>query len=95
MLLGRHPEAPEIPGSVVTAPVAVEEGAVIENCVVGPHVSVASGARLRNTIVRDSIINQNARVEDAVLEGSVIGDHAVVRGRLKRINVGDSSEVEI
>jgi len=93
VLLDRSGGAPQVSGSVVTAPVAIDAGAVIENCVIGPHVSVAEGATLRNAIVRDSIINVNARIEDAMLEGSVVGDNAVVRGRFHRINVGDSSEI--
>ena len=59
------------------------------------HASVAAGARLRNAVVRDSIINENAVVEDILIEGSVIGENAVVRGAFKQLNVGDSSEVKI
>ena len=95
VLLGRGGGRPVIPGSVVHAPVSVAAGAVIENCIIGPHASVGAGARLRNAVVRDSIINENAVVEDILIEGSVVGEKAVVRGAFKRLNVGDSSEVEI
>ena len=61
----------------------------------GPHVSIAAGARLRNAIVRDAIINENATIDDILIEGSVVGENAVVRGAFKRLNVGDSSEVDI
>ncbi len=93
VLLDKHARPHSIAGSVTHGPVAVAEGAVIENCILGPHVSVAAGARLRNAVVRDSIINENATVEDILLEGSVVGDNAVVRGGFKRVNVGDSSEI--
>ena len=46
-------------------------------------------------MVRDSIVNENAIVEDILIEGSVIGENAVVRGAWKILNVGDSSEVKI
>jgi glucose-1-phosphate thymidylyltransferase len=69
--------------------------AVIENCILGPHVSVGAGARLKNAIIRDAIINENAIVEDLLIEASVVGENAVVRGAFKRLNVGDSSEVNI
>jgi glucose-1-phosphate thymidylyltransferase len=58
-------------------------------------VSVAAGARLRNAVIRDSIVNENASVEDMLLERSVVGENAVVRGGFKCLNVGDSSEVRI
>jgi glucose-1-phosphate thymidylyltransferase len=56
---------------------------------------VAAGAVVRNSIVKNAIINESAIVEDVLLDASVIGDHAVVRGAFKRLNVGDSSEVEL
>ena len=93
VLLDRRGGAPDVPGSVLHAPVVIGPGATLENCIVGPHVSIAAGARLRNAVVRDSIINENATVEDILIEGSVVGGNALVRGGFRRINVGDSSEV--
>ncbi len=92
-LLEKQACAVAIAGSVVHAPVCVAEGAVVENCILGPHVSVAAGAQLRNAVVRDCIVNENALVEDIMLESSVVGENAVVRGGYRRVNVGDSSEV--
>ncbi|HYM82011.1 MAG TPA: sugar phosphate nucleotidyltransferase [Candidatus Limnocylindria bacterium] len=95
ILLGKRGDGVVIPGTVVHPPVSVAAGAVIENCILGPHVSVAAGARLRNAVVRDSIVNENATIEDILLEGSVVGENALVKGAFKRLNVGDSSEVKI
>src|SRR5262249_54644893 len=85
--------APSVPGSVVLAPVAIEPGAKIVNSVVGPHVSIATGAVVKNCVVRDAIINPNARVEDILLEASLVGENAVAQGAFQSLNVGDSSEV--
>ncbi len=95
VLLEKKVGARAIDGSVIHSPVSIAATAVIENCILGPHASVAAGARLKNAVVRDSIINENATVEDILIEGSVIGENAVVRGAFKRLNVGDSSEVKI
>ena len=95
VLLEKHSATADLPGSLVCGPVSVAEGAVVEACIVGPHVSIAAGARLRHAVVRNSIINPNARVENVLLEGSVVGDSAIVMGRFKRVNVGDSSELSI
>lgn len=85
---------PAVPGSVVLPPVAIENGAEIVHSVIGPHVSVAAGAQLRNCVVRNSIINPNARVEDILLEASLVGENALAAGRFQQLNVGDSSEVK-
>jgi glucose-1-phosphate thymidylyltransferase len=95
VLLDKHARTATIPGSVTEGPVFVAPDATVEHCVLGPHVSVAAGARLRNAVLRDTIINENATVEDILLEGSVVGENAVVTGGFRRVNVGDSSEVDI
>ena len=95
VLLDKRPASPSVPGSVIHSPVSIGEGAQIKNCIIGPHVSVAAGATLRNSVVRDSIVNENAQVEDAQLEASVLGENAVVSGTFHRVNVGDSSEVRL
>jgi glucose-1-phosphate thymidylyltransferase len=95
VLLDKHGGAPRLDGSVVVPPVAIADGARIERSVLGPHVSIAAGAVIRDAVIRDSIVSPNAQVESALLEGSVIGDHARVRGSFDRLNLGDSSEVDV
>jgi glucose-1-phosphate thymidylyltransferase len=58
-------------------------------------VSIDAGAVVNNSIVRNCIINANACVEDILLDASVVGENAVVRGAFKKVNVGDSSEVQL
>ncbi len=85
----------KIPGSIVIPPVSIDPTAVIERSVVGPYASVAARSVIRDSIVRDSILNADARVECTLLDGSLVGEHALVKGTFKRLNVGDSSEIEI
>ena len=94
VLLEKGDGVTAIAGSLVHRPVSIASDAVVDNCILGPHVSVAAGARLKNAVVRDSIINENATVEDIMLESSVVGVNAVVRGGYRTVNVGDSSEVD-
>ena len=85
----------DVPGSIVIPPVSIDPSAVVERSVIGPHVSVAAGATVLDSVVRDSILNANARVEKSLLESSLIGEGAVVIGHYQRLNVGDSSVIEI
>ncbi len=94
-LLRKIPQPAPIPGVTLVPPVFVAPTARIENSILGPDVSVADGAVIRNAIVRDSIINEGARVDEMLLEHSVIGENALVRGKSQRLNVGDSSEVDL
>ena len=90
--LGAKLEPVDLPGSLVLPPVIVGAGAVVEHSIVGPHVSIGAGAVVRRAIVRDSILYNGARVEDCLLEGSLVGESATVRGAPQRLNLGTSSE---
>lgn len=94
-LLERVPRPPAIPRAVVIPPASIAESAVVEDSVIGPYVTIAEGARVVDAVLRESIVNAHARVERVVLEDSIIGEHAVVTGRQVRINIGDSSEIEL
>lgn len=85
-------ENPE--GIVVIPPVFISPTASVTNSVVGPFATIAEGAVVKDSIVKNSIISENANVESALLEDSIIGTNAIVKGGFKRINIGDSSELE-
>jgi len=85
----------ETENSVLIAPVYIETSAVIKDSVVGPYVSIAGNATIIRSIIRDSIINEGAHVEDANLSQSLIGEDAYVRGYPQRLNVGDSAQVDL
>ncbi len=64
----------------VVDPVYVAPGAVVENAVIGPNVSIDTGAVVRGSTLRDVIVGERARVVDATVTHSLIGDDAQVRG---------------
>jgi glucose-1-phosphate thymidylyltransferase len=78
---------------VVIPPVFVSNTARVENSILGPYVSVADEAVIRNSIIRDSIISERAEVNNSRLQSSLIGNHAAVHGVFHHLNVGDSSEI--
>ena len=81
-------------GVVVCPPVFISSKAIVKNSVIGPFATIADGARVKDSIVRNTIISENATVENALLEDSIIGNNALIKGGFKRINIGDSSELE-
>jgi glucose-1-phosphate thymidylyltransferase len=80
-------------GSVIVAPSVVAEDATIENSVVGPYASVGTGVTIRNSVVRDSVIDERATIAGAILEGSLVGRRARIEGIAGRFNVGDDAVV--
>lgn len=78
-----------VKNSIIHDPVYVAPGAIITDSVVGPNVSIEAGAQIQGSIVRDSIIFAEARIHNAMLEDSLVGQHAQVWGRPHTLNIGD------
>ncbi|KPJ53953.1 hypothetical protein AMJ39_02430 [candidate division TA06 bacterium DG_24] len=85
---------PEVEGSIIHPPVFIDPSAVVESSIVGPYVSIAEQVTIKESVIRDSIVNGGAYVENVLIHRSLVGDNAVVRGALKKLNVGDSSEID-
>jgi len=81
-------------GVVVLPPVYLSPSCQITSSVIGPYATIADGAIVEESIVRNSIVSEEARVKKALLESSIVGNNAIVRGTYKRINIGDSSEID-
>lgn len=79
---------------VVQPPVHISPKATVKNSVIGPYATIADDAIVENAIIRNSIVSEGARVSNTLLEDSIVGNNATVRGTYKRINIGDSSELE-
>ena len=94
LLANRHTAVVTTTDSVIIPPVCIEEGACISESVIGPYVSIATGSVIQHSIIRDSIISQEAIVQDAGLQRSLVGEHAFVKGAYKRLNVGDFSMIQ-
>ncbi|MFO7676355.1 MAG: sugar phosphate nucleotidyltransferase [bacterium] len=91
-LLGQNGYYRHRPTAVFVEPVFVDDSARVENSVVGPSVSVGAGAVIAGSVIFDSIINRQARVEGALLSRSIIGEGSVVQDLPRRLNLGDLSE---
>ena len=95
-LLDRQPPAADHrDGSSVIQPSAVAASATLEGAVVGPYASIGENAIVRDAIVRDAVIEDGATIETAIVEHAIVGRKAVVRGRAARVNVGDTSVLEL
>lgn len=94
-LLGKHSTERLFPDAVVIPPVYIAPNAKVQRSVIGPNATIADGAVVVDSIVRDSIIGDGASVQQSLLESSIVGNNAGVRGQFMCANVGDSSEIDV
>ena len=92
-LLDRNPESEPLNDVVIIPPSFIAPNTVIQRSVIGPYATVADGATVVDSLVRDSIISDGATVTSSLLEKSIIGNNAIVNGHFYHLNVGNSSEI--
>jgi glucose-1-phosphate thymidylyltransferase len=94
-LLDKHSQSRVLPRTILHEPVFIADAADVEDAILGPYATIGAGTRVRNAIIRDSIIGDEARVEGVLLEASIIGNNALIEGPFRHINAGDSSEIDM
>ena len=80
--------------SVVIHPVHIADGCQIQNSIIGPNVAIAEHAILKNSIVKNSILGAYSQLDSIVLDGSVIGNDASLKGKSHQVNIGDNTEID-
>jgi glucose-1-phosphate thymidylyltransferase len=62
---------------------------------VGPYVSVGKNSQVENAVVASTIIQENAKVKEANVKNSMIGNHAEVKGKAADLSLGDYNVLHI
>ncbi len=79
--------------SVIIDPCFIGDDVTITNSIVGPNVSIEKGATIVGSVVRNSILRGHTRVQDCVMDNSMIGERAIVTGRALDLSVSDDSTI--
>ncbi|MHB8258874.1 MAG: sugar phosphate nucleotidyltransferase [Bacteroidia bacterium] len=79
----------KIENSVIIEPCFIGDNVVLKNSIVGPHVSIGANSTLNDTIIKNSIIQQNSKLNCANLQDSMIGNYVEVNGVAADLNLGD------
>lgn len=83
------------PGVVVIPPVFIHPTAQVSESIIGPYVSLGSGCRVEHSIIRDSILEDEAKASGVILENSLVGRRAQLIRRAAIVNAGDNTEVTL
>ena len=92
-LLEKKSTSRKIEGVVVIEPVYISPSAILTHCVIGPYTTIGDRVEISQAIVRNSIIVDDAKVHKTLLDSSIVGNAAVVKGAYRKVNVGGSSEI--
>ena len=93
-LLDQKSSTKKFANVVVNLPVYIADDAKIENSVIGPYATIDKGCIIKESVIKNSIVGTNSQVSKAMLNGSIIGNNTIVKGAFKRLNIGDSTEID-
>jgi glucose-1-phosphate thymidylyltransferase len=81
--------------SIFIPPVSIGNNCIIKHSIIGPNVSVGENSQITNSILKDAIIGNFTSLDDVVLQHSIIGNDAVIKGRFQSFNIGDNTEIDM
>jgi len=91
--LDNSAEAAERKGLVVLPPVFIHPTAEVTDSILGPNVSLGAGCKVDSSIIRDSILEDEAQATGVILERSLVGRRAQLSRRFGVVNAGDHTTV--
>lgn len=80
--------------SIIIPPVSIGPGCILKNSIIGPHVAIGADTSIQHSVVRDSIIGSYTNLYEVVLDNSLIGSDASVKGLSRSLNIGDNTEID-
>lgn len=85
----------KITNSVIIKPVFIGENVEIDNAVIGPHVSIGKNSKISNAIISNSIIQENAKLTNANIKDSMVGNFTEISGKAANLSLGDYNVISI
>ena len=89
-------EDSQIINSKIIEPCFIGSGTKIENSIIGPNVSIGNNTIILNSQIKESIIQNTSKIENAKLYKSMIGNNVFFDGHNieLEVSIGDFSEVK-
>jgi glucose-1-phosphate thymidylyltransferase len=85
----------EYKNTILIQPVSIGQGCVIKNSVIGPNVAIGENTIINHAIIKDSIIGSYSNLYEIVLNNSLIGSDAEVKGVSRNLNIGDNTAIDL
>lgn len=80
--------------SVIIQPCFIGENVIIENSVIGPHVSVGANSTITNSVIANTNIQTDTTIRNANIHNSMIGSFVTYNGLARDLSIGDYSSIK-
>lgn len=79
----------KVVNSIIIEPCFIGENVIIENSVVGPHVSLGDKTKISNSVLSNSIVQTNSFIQNKVVHNSMVGNYVNLSGIKEDVSIGD------
>jgi glucose-1-phosphate thymidylyltransferase len=84
----------KITNSEITEPCFIGENVELMNAKIGPNVSIGDGCKVKDSTIKNSLIQEFSEIRNATLNNAMIGSFAKFNGEFTQISIGDYSVLE-
>jgi len=77
--------------SIIIEPCFIGKNVEIHNSIIGPHVSIGENTIINDSIIKNTIIQENTKISGRVIEGSMIGNKVILTNKKEDLSIGDYS----
>lgn len=84
----------EIKDSVILEPSFIGDGAKIYRSIIGPHVSIGKNTEINDSIVSNSIVQQDSKLDRLNVKDSMIGNFVCAKGKSLNLSLGDYTDID-
>ncbi|MGE5108505.1 MAG: sugar phosphate nucleotidyltransferase [Sphingobacteriales bacterium] len=81
--------------TIIVPPVSIAAGCDIRNSIIGPNVAIGEQTSIHYSIIKESIIGSYTNLFEIVLDNSLIGSDAEIKGESRSLNIGDNTEIDL
>lgn len=82
-----------VKNSVILAPVFIADGVIIENSVIGPHVSIGQETKITDSRISNSIVQKNCVLSRVVMENGLLGNFVSFESSASDVDAGDYTRI--
>lgn len=84
----------KLTNSKIIEPCFIGEGVTLINTTVGPFASVGANTIIKDSNIKNSIIQTNTLIKNANLNNAMIGNHVIFNGGFTNVSIGDYSALK-
>ncbi len=79
--------------SLIVEPCFIGDDVELNNCIIGPHASIGSGTKIADSIIKNSIVQKDCKINRANIDNSMLGIGAEVSGKAMDISISDYTQL--